>query len=381
MALFKKLFKSDKEKEKDKVKDAPKDGGAPAPVQEKLKKDDFEVLDVLGKGSFAQVVLARRITTGQIFAMKVVTKQGLLDHKRVQDVFVERNILTRSNHPYLLKLYNTFQSEHKLYFVMDYMPGGDLDKYMNAQPNKLLDLFTAKLYGAEILLALGYLHQHKVIYRDLKPENILMTAQGHCVLADFGLSKDFHVDGGDDNATNEMKAHSFVGSPFYVSPDVLKQKEYTEAVDFWSFGILLYRMLAGRPPFSGRNMKEVFDNIMFTELRFPSSVQVDETAKDLISRLLVKDATKRLKLDQIRAHPFWKDFTWDDVMAVKIAPPKWVVLPSAEQLVAQKANAGTLKESGAHGVVQTPADQSALPQQHQKYFEGFSCSTGSALGK
>lgn len=156
---------------------------------------------------------------------------------------------------------------------MDYMPGGDLDKYMNSLPNRQLDLFTAKLYGEEILLAILCLHEHSVIYRDLKPENILLSAEGHCAIADFGLSKDFYKEG-EDVTDKDLRANSFVGSPFYVAPDVLRQREYTNAVDFWSFGILLYRMLCGRTPFNGKSMKEVFDNILYSDLRFPSSIQL-----------------------------------------------------------------------------------------------------------
>lgn len=369
MSLFKKLFK---DKEKDKKQPPPEE----EPVQqEKLTKDDFEMLQVLGKGSFAQVLLAKRLSSGQIFAIKVVTKQGLLDHKRVNDVFTERNVLMRANHPYLLKLHNTFQSEHKLYFVMDYMPGGDLDKYMNSQPNKMLDPQTSRLYAAQVFLALTYLHDKAVIYRDLKPENILMSAEGHCVLADFGLSKDFHKDGQSD-AEQNLKANSFVGSPFYVSPDVLKQKEYTQAIDFWSFGILLYRMLCGRPPFSGRNMKEVFDNILLTELRFPSSVQVADDAKDLISRCLIKDAGKRITAPEIKAHPYWKGQSWEEVMAGRVLPAYWKPLSDAQ--VTGKTNTAQ-SESKANAVSATPQDASAMPSQHQNLFSGFTCENNTAM--
>jgi serine/threonine protein kinase len=401
--MFKKLFgKSDKDKEKEKEKGKPSTPAAgagrpenpasPTVKEEKLTKDDFESLDVLGKGSFAHVVLAKRTSTGKYYAMKVVTKQGLLDHKRVGDVFTERNVLTRSNHPYLLKLHWTFQSEHKLFFVMDYMPGGDLDKYMNSQPTKALDLFTSKLYGAEILLAITYLHDHGVIYRDLKPENILISGDGHCALADFGLSKDFHKEG-HDLSDEDLRANSFVGSPFYVAPDVLKQKEYTLAVDFWSFGILLYRMLCGKPPFSGRSMKEVFDNILFSDLRFPSSVPLSAEAKDLISRLLTKDAAKRIKGPEVKAHPFWQGISFDEVMAKRVAPPNWVTLPTVEQMLAQKEqmqakcggapapSPGNSKEPPKQPgqVVNTLPGSSALQPGQQKLFENFSCTADNAL--
>ncbi|CAD2217431.1 serine/threonine-protein kinase [Angomonas deanei] len=384
--MFAKLFKKDKKdkKEKDDTKKTDtqsntsesKKDDAPKSAQEKLTKDDFESLDVLGKGSFAYVVLCRHIATNKYYAMKIVNKQGLLDHKRVQDVFTERNVLTRLNHPYLLKLHYTFQSEHKLFFVMDYMPGGDLDKYMNAAPNKQLDLFTAKLYGAEILLAILCLHEHSVIYRDLKPENILLAGDGHCALADFGLSKDFHKDG-QDVSDKDLRANSFVGSPFYVAPDVLRQREYTAAVDFWSFGILLYRMLCGRTPFGGRSMKEVFDNILYSDLRFPSSVQLSPEAKDLISRLLIKEPNRRIKGNEVKAHPFWNGLSFDDVMQKKVVPPKWTPLPTVEEMIAEKKNGPSNKNTMQ--VVNTPAQSSSINDGQQQLFGGFSCTADSHL--
>lgn len=383
MKLFKKKDKKDKEDEK-KPEQQPaaeeKRVEEAEPQQEKLTKDDFETLDVLGKGSFAYVVLCRRLSTNKYYAMKVVNKQGLLDHKRVQDVFTERNVLTRLSHPYLLKLHWTFQSEHKLFFVMDYMPGGDLDKYMNSVPKKQLDAVTAQLYGAEILLAITCLHDHSVIYRDLKPENILLDGEGHCALADFGLSKDFHKDG-QDVSDKDLRANSFVGSPFYVAPDVLRQREYTNAVDFWSFGILLYRMLCGRTPFNGRSMTEVFDNILYSDLSFPSGVTVSPEAKDLISRLLMKDPTRRIKGPEVKAHPYWNGISFDDVMQRKIAPPRWTPLPSVEEMLAARKNngAGAAPSKNPHQVVNTPAQSSQLNAGQQQLFGGFSCTADSHL--
>ena len=223
-------------------------GGANAMTfDDKVTKDDFDSLKLLGKGSFAKVVLVKKKDNGSIYAMKVIVKESVLQHQRVQDVFTERGVLQRSNHPFLCKLHWTFQSEHKLFFIMDYYHGGDLDGHLNRQPNKKLKPGTGKLYGAEVLLALLYLHENGIIYRDLKPENILMGADGHPCLSDFGLSKDF----GQFSLDDESRTASFVGSPYYVAPDVLRQKQYTSAIDWWSFGILLFRMLVSRPPFLG----------------------------------------------------------------------------------------------------------------------------------
>lgn len=329
MAFFKKLFEK---KDKDPVPQAPPQPAVPQEAP--LTRDDFEEVEVLGKGSFARVVLVRRRNNpSQFYAMKVIDKKTILEHKRTRDAFIERDVMRRLPHPYLLHLFFTFQTDHKLFFVVDYMPGGDLDKYLNSQPNKAVDLQTTQLYAAQVFLALKFLHRNGVIYRDLKPENILLSHAGHCILADFGLSKDF------GSQVDQMQAQSFVGSPFYVAPDVLRQKDYTNAIDYWSFGILVYRMLYGRAPFSGKTMKEVFDNIMTKDYTFPAGVPGDEGARDLISKLLVKDPLRRAGAAEVEASPFWNGLSLADVEAVKILPPRWVPLPPTEQLVAQRAAA------------------------------------------
>jgi len=229
----------------------------------KPTKEDFEFIAQLGKGAFGKVVLVRKKDTGKEYAMKVVFKQNVLDHGRVQDLFSERSVLRRSKHPFIVKLEYTFQSEHKLFFVMEYLQGGDLDALLNSVESKKFDEPTARFYAAEVWMALQYLHDNNIIYRDLKPENILLGSNSHACLSDFGLSKDF-VDCGD----GQDRANSFVGSPFYVSPDVLRQKKYGKEVDWWSFGILLFRMLAGAVPFKGSNIRAVFDSILHGSLHF-----------------------------------------------------------------------------------------------------------------
>jgi len=377
MAFFKNLFKN-KDEKKGGAPAPAHEGGAPAPA--KVTRDDFEDIEVLGKGSFAKVVLVRKKATNEYYAMKVIDKKTVLEHKRHRDAFIERDVMKRLPHPYLLRLYNTFQSEHKLFFVVDYMPGGDLDKYLNSLPNKALDYRTTQLYAMQVFLALRYLHENGVIYRDLKPENILMSREGHCILADFGLSKDF---GGE---VDSMVAASFVGSPFYVAPDVLKQRPYTEAIDYWSFGVLLFRMLYGRPPFSGRTMKEVFDAIVTKEVHFPTSYIVpgDEQARDLILRLLTKDPLHRINAEGVANHPYWTGLDPQKVMAREVLPANWKPLPTAEEhaeTVVHAYAAGTADPKATAGVSATevthtaPGAAAPLPAHQQAAFDKFSTAT------
>eukprot|EP01063_Lacrimia_lanifica_P004781 TRINITY_DN1271_c2_g1_i1.p1 TRINITY_DN1271_c2_g1~~TRINITY_DN1271_c2_g1_i1.p1 ORF type:complete len:389 (+),score=183.45 TRINITY_DN1271_c2_g1_i1:106-1272(+) len=351
--------------------------------QEKVTKEDFDSLKILGKGSFAKVVLVRKKDTKDIFAMKVIVKESVLQHQRVQDVFTERGVLLRSNHPFLCKLHWTFQSEHKLFFIMDYYHGGDLDGYLNKQPNKKLRPTTARLYGAEVLLALMYLHENGIIYRDLKPENILMGEDGHPCLSDFGLAKDFGSYSLDDDA----RTASFVGSPFYVAPDVLRQKQYTSAIDWWSFGILLFRMLVSRPPFLGRSMKEVFDNILYQELRFSQSNPISSDAMDLITKLLVKDPAKRAKGDTVKKHKYWDGLNWETVYAKKHQPEGWTPLPPLqlddivqEQTTDSKGQT-TNVQANAAAVAATPANQGPLGNSEQQLFQGFTFTAEAELAE
>lgn len=382
MAFFKNLFKN-----KDKDKKDEKDGAKPAqqaekPPAPKLSRDDFDDIDVLGKGTFAVVVLVRRKGTEDYYALKVIDKKKVLDHKRQRDAFIERDVMARLPHPYVMRLHATFQSEHKLFFVLDYMPGGDFDKYLGVIPNKALDYETAQLYACEIFLAVKHLHDNGVIYRDLKPENILMSREGHVCLADFGLSKDFGED------ADQMVAASFVGSPFYVAPDVLKQRPYNEAVDWWSFGILMYRMIYGRTPFTGRTMKEVFDSIMLKEVTFPTSYIVpnDHHARDLILQLLNKDPAKRITSEAIAKHPYWTGIDFAAVMRMEVLPKQWKPLPTAHEHVRnlqaqQAASAGDVKAAPAkpkqnpQDVTHTlPDAKVALTDQQQQQFNKFSVS-------
>jgi len=377
MAFIKKLFKSDKEKAEEQQK-----ARAQQPPAPKLSRDDFEDIDVLGKGTFAVVVLARRKGTEDYFALKVIDKKKVLDQKRQRDAFIERDVMARLPHPYVLRLHATFQSEHKLFFVVDYMPGGDFDKYLNSIPNKAVDYQTAQLYSAQIFLAIKFLHDNGVIYRDLKPENILMSREGHLCLADFGLSKDFGEE------SDNMVAASFVGSPFYVSPDVLKQRPYTEAVDFWSFGILMYRMLYGRTPFTGRTMKEVFDSIMLKEVTFPTSYVVpnDGHARDLILKLLQKDPAKRINALGIAQHPFWTDVDFEAILHKKVLAKNWKPLPTAAEHVknlqaqqgaqpAVQAAPAKPKPNPADVTHTAPKDAVALSDKQQGEFNKFTATT------
>ena len=200
----------------------------------KTKLDDFWMESVLGKGTYAKVYLVKHKSTEKLYALKVLKKRKFLTQKNIKLILRERNLLiTLKKHPFLVQFYAAFQSEDKLFFLIEYCPGGELFNLLHKR--KRLSFIEAKFYSAQILLALEYLHNKNFIYRDLKPENILIDATGYIKLTDFGLSREI----------SEEKIYSLCGTVEYLSPESFTKSGYGKEVDWWAFGILLYEMVVG----------------------------------------------------------------------------------------------------------------------------------------
>lgn len=227
----------------------------------------------------------------------------------------ERNVLIRNlQHPFLVGLHYSFQTAKKLYFVLDYVNGGEL--FFHLQRERTFDEPRAKFYSAEITSAIGYLHEINIIYRDLKPENILLDNVGHIKLTDFGLCKEGIAQG---ETTN-----TFCGTPEYLAPEVLKKQEYSNAVDWWCVGVVLYEMLYGLPPFYSRNVSEMYEAILYKPLQLKSTIS--SSAKSLLESLLQKDRRYRIGTSQndakdLMVHPFFQSINWEDMLNRKIPPP------------------------------------------------------------
>ena len=263
--------------------------------------NSFEIMKVLGKGSFGKVMLVRKKDTHKIYAMKTLRKAQLLKRNQIAHTATERNILQNLNHPFLCELQFAFQSKDKLYMVLEFMPGGELFFWLKQQ--RRFSANRCKLYAAEILLGLGFLHAHDIIYRDLKPENILMDGDGHLRITDFGLSKDGVKGEGAKNGTT-----TFCGTPEYLAPELLENKGHGKAVDWWSLGTLLFEMMTGLPPFYDQNMQRMYDKILHSPLRVPEYVGPD--AKSILTGLLQRKVSERLgsngDQEQIKAHAYWR---------------------------------------------------------------------------
>uniref|UniRef100_A0A665UE67 Protein kinase C n=1 Tax=Echeneis naucrates TaxID=173247 RepID=A0A665UE67_ECHNA len=266
---------------------------------------------VLGKGSFGKVLLAELKGQGQYFAVKVLKKDVVLMDDDVECTMVEKRVLALAwENPFLTQLYSTFQSKEHLFFVMEYLNGGDL--MFHIQDKGRFDLNRATFYAAEIIIGLQFLHTKGIIYRDLKLDNVMLDKDGHIKIADFGMCK--------ENVFGEARATTFCGTPDYIAPEILHGQKYTFSVDWWSFGVLVYEMLIGQSPFQGDDEDELFESIRSDVPHYPR--WITKEAKSLLEQLFERDPTRRLGVvGDIRAQPFFKTINWSALEKREVEPP------------------------------------------------------------
>lgn len=280
--------------------------------------DSFEVLRLLGKGTFGQVYQVKKKDNGRIYAMKILSKKLIVKKKEIAHTIGERNILVRTSaaaSPFIVGLKFSFQTPMDLYLVTDYMSGGEL--FWHLQKEGRFSEDRAKFYIAELVLALEHLHDNDIVYRDLKPENILLDANGHIALCDFGLSK--------ANLNNDGTTNTFCGTTEYLAPEVLLDETgYTKMVDFWSLGVLIFEMCCGWSPFYADNTQQMYKNIAFGKVRFPKEVLSTE-GRSFVKGLLNRNPKHRLgainDARELKAHPFFQDIDWNLLRAKNIPPP------------------------------------------------------------
>uniref|UniRef100_A0AAY4B8V6 Serine/threonine-protein kinase Sgk2 n=1 Tax=Denticeps clupeoides TaxID=299321 RepID=A0AAY4B8V6_9TELE len=250
------------------------------------KPTDFDFLAVIGKGTFG----------------------------KQKNIMAERNVLLKSlKHPFLVGLHYSFQTPEKLYFVLDYVNGGEL--FFHLQRERCFSEPRARFYTAEVASAIGYLHSLNIVYRDLKPENVLLDSQGHVVLTDFGLCK--------EGVEPEATTTTFCGTPEYLAPEMLRKEAYDRTVDWWCLGAVLYEMLFSLPPFYSRDVAEMYDGILHKPLHLPPGRT--EAVCHLLHGLLQKDQHRRLgaiaDFLEIKNHVFFSPINWDDLYHKRITPP------------------------------------------------------------
>jgi len=285
---------------------------------------DFNLLKVLGQGSFGKVFLVRPVgaPSDEVYAMKVLKKSDVERRRQVEHTKAERRIMAAVAHPFVMSLRYAFQTPDKLYMVTDYCRGGELYfhlKRMRRFPEPMM-----RFYIAEVALALDYLHKNEIIYRDLKPENILLDDDGHVKVTDFGLSK--------VKESEDDRANTFCGTPEYLAPEMVLHRRdggtgagYDFMVDWWSLGIVAYECLSGWPPFYDKVFAKLTEKILTKPLRFPPKYRVSTAAQQALSGLLDRNPRTRLGsergVDDIKSTEFFSHIDFDALMRREVDPP------------------------------------------------------------
>ncbi|XP_059470132.1 atypical protein kinase C isoform X3 [Neocloeon triangulifer] len=338
-------------------------------TQRQYSLNDFELIRVIGRGSYAKVLMVELKKTRRIYAMKVIKKALVTDDEDIDWVQTEKHVFeTASNHPFLVGLHSCFQTPSRLFFVIEFVRGGDLMFHMQRQ--RRLPEEHARFYAAEISLALNFLHDKGIIYRDLKLDNVLLDHEGHIKLTDYGMCKE-GIRQGDTTST-------FCGTPNYIAPEILRGEDYGFSVDWWALGVLLYEMLAGRSPFDiagasdnpDQNTEDyLFQVILEKTIRIPRSLSVK--AASVLKGFLNKNPADRLGCHResgfldIVNHPFFKSIDWELLNQRQVAPPYKPRLDSDRDL------ANFPPEFTDEPVHLTPDDQRVIEKIDQSEFEGF----------
>lgn len=335
----------------------------------RISLEQFNLLRVIGRGSYAKVLMVEQRTTQRVYAMKVIKKELVNDDEDIDWVQTEKHVFeTATNYPFLVGLHSCFQTDSRLFFVIEFVSGGDLMFHMQRQ--RKLHEEHARFYAAEICLALNFLHERGIVYRDLKLDNVLLDHDGHVKLTDYGMCKE-GLRPGDTTCT-------FCGTPNYIAPEILRGEEYDFSVDWWALGVLMFEMLAGRSPFDvvggaenpDQNTEDyLFQVILEKTIRIPRSLSVK--AASILKGFLNKNPVERLGchpqtgFSDIMSHPFYRSISWDQLEQKQIKPPYKPELKSDRDL--EHFDKAFTDEP----VQLTPDDPKLISEIDQTEFDGF----------
>ncbi|XP_063310153.1 microtubule-associated serine/threonine-protein kinase 4 isoform X1 [Pelobates fuscus] len=295
-------------------------------IRRKPCESDFETIKLISNGAYGAVYLVRHKETRQRFAMKKINKQNLILRNSIQQAFVERDILTFAENPFVVSMYCSFETRRHLCMVMEYVEGGDCATLLKNMGPLPVDM--AQLYFAETVLALEYLHNYGIVHRDLKPDNLLVTSMGHIKLTDFGLSKmglmsmttnlyEGHI----EKDAREFLDKQVCGTPEYIAPEVILRQGYGKPVDWWAMGIILYEFLVGCVPFFGDTPEELFGQVISDEINWPDKDDAPSSdSQDLITLLLRQNPLERLGTGgahEVKQHPFFCALDWNSLLRQK----------------------------------------------------------------
>ncbi|XP_025033525.1 protein kinase C zeta type isoform X2 [Python bivittatus] len=336
-------------------------------ISQGLGLQDFDLIRVIGRGSYAKVLLVRLKKNDQIYAMKVVKKELVHDDEDIDWVQTEKHVFEQaSSNPFLVGLHSCFQTTSRLFLVIEYVNGGDLMFHMQRQ--RKLPEEHARFYAAEICIALNFLHERGIIYRDLKLDNVLLDTEGHIKLTDYGMCKE-GLGPGDTTST-------FCGTPNYIAPEILRGEEYGFSVDWWALGVLMFEMMAGRSPFDiitdnpDMNTEDyLFQVILEKPIRIPRFLSVK--ASHVLKGFLNKDPKERLGcqpqtgFSEIKSHTFFRSIDWD-LLEKKQATP-----PFQPQITDDYGLDNFDTQFTSEPVQLTPDDEDVIKRIDQSEFEGF----------
>ncbi|GAA5811975.1 hypothetical protein MFLAVUS_005422 [Mucor flavus] len=348
---------------------------------------DFQKVRLLGKGDVGKVYLVKHKETEKLYALKVLSKKEMIKRNKIKRAVAEQAILSTANHPFIVPLYHSFQSENHLYFCMEFCVGGEFFRALQNRPGRILKEHEAKFYAAEVVAALEYLHLMGIVFRDLKPENILLHESGHLMLSDFDLSIQspsaspptlvrHHSPFSkqpmlDTRSCMNVRTNSFVGTEEYLAPEVIKGSGHSSTVDWWTLGILVYEMICGYTPFKGPTRDDTFEMILSSTVEFPDytnpyfrATGLSSPCKSFIRKLLCKNESKRLGAragaSEVKSHSFFKSINF--ALLRNMQPP---IIPSKSHPI-RAVHFNRLKESVSFdlnhdGLHTPPADDDEDP--------------------
>jgi len=282
-------------------------------AQGKVSLEAFQTVSVIGKGSYAKVLLVKRKSDGELFALKVIKKKCVSSEQQFNHMLSEKQVLISvKNLPFVVHVHATFQNPRKIFFLLDYCPGGDLFGYL--QVHNRLSERQAKFIAAQLVVALEEIHARSIIYRDLKPENVIIDRDGYIKLTDFGLSRVLN---------KSEKLNSICGTPEYLAPEMLNKGGYGQSCDWWALGCVLYEMVTGMPPFFSDNRKELFNSILNLKPKYPSSLS--PSLVKLLDALLEKGYANRLGsktgAKEVKSNSWFVDVSWESIKHKTLLSP------------------------------------------------------------